>query len=163
SGLTPGWLANHEQWLVGGQLRLSETHGTYPTRGTFYQSDPGRDTRIEPSLFATARFATRGQVSVFAPLVTTRRPAGDIVETRTAPGDVTLVGRWDFIRPGQSRIPGVAVLAGGVIPTGTPSDRATGLLAADATGIGTWEGNAGLSIEQVYGKVVLHLTTLFGL
>jgi hypothetical protein len=163
SGLTPGWLANHEQWLVGAQLRVSETHGTYPTRGEFYEARPYRDTRIEPSLYATARIVSRGQVSVFAPLVTNRRRLGERVETRTAPGDVSLVGRYDFIRPGESRFPGIALLAGVIVPTGKPSDRGTGFLGADVTGIGTWEGNAGVSLEQVYGKVVLHGTALFGL
>jgi hypothetical protein len=163
SGLTPGWLANHEQWLVGAQLRLAGTHGTYPTRGSFYEAPVGRDARIESSLFATARVLQRGQVSVFAPLATVRRRAGDIVETRTSLGDLTLVGRYDVIRPGESRVPGIALLAGGVFPTGTPSDRASPRLAADASGTGAWEGNAGLSVEQVYGKVVLHATALFGL
>jgi hypothetical protein len=163
SGLTPGWLANHEQWLVGAQLRVSQTHGTYPSRGTFFERQPGRDTRIEPSLFATARLVPRAQVSVFAPLVTIRRRAGDRVETRTTPGDVTLVGRYDFIRAGELRIPGIALLVGGVVPTGTPSDQSTPLLNADVTGTGAWEANAGVSIEQVYGKVVLHGTALFGL
>jgi hypothetical protein len=163
SGLTPGWLANHEQWLVGAQLRVSQTHGTYPTRGAFYQPTPGRDSRIEPSVFATARVLPRAQLSVFAPLLTNRRRAGENVETRTAPGDVSLVGRYDFIRPGESRIPGIAVLAGAIFPTGRPSDRGTPLLAADVTGIGAWEVNAGLSIEQTYGKVVLHGTALVGL
>ncbi|MBX3262946.1 MAG: hypothetical protein KF782_24930 [Labilithrix sp.] len=163
SGLTPGWLANHEQWLVGAQLRVAQTHGTYPTRGAFYEPAVGRDARIEPSLFATARVASRGQVSFFAPLVTTRRRAGDKVETRTAPGDVTLVGRYDFIRPGEARLPGIALLGGIVAPTGIPPDRGTGILSADVTGVGAWEANAGVSIEQVYGRVVLHGTALVGL
>lgn len=163
SGLTPGWLANHEQWLVGGQLRFAATHGSYPARGTFYGETTERDTRLEPSLFATARFLRRGQVSVFAPLVAVRRRSGDIVETRTTPGDANLVARWDLLRSGESRIPGIALLGGVVLPTGTPADKSTGLLAANVTGTGAWEGNAGLSLEQTYGKVVVHATALFGL
>lgn len=164
SGLTPGWLANHEQWLVGAQLRVAETHGTYPTRGDFYANDlPARDTRIESSLFATARFVPRAQLSLVAPLVTTRRRSGNIVETRTNPGDLSVIGRYDILRPGESQIPGIAVLVGGVVPTGTPLEEGSGILSADVTGLGAWEGNAGLSIEQTYGGLILHGTALFGL
>src|SRR5262249_15547781 len=122
-----------------------------------------RDARAEPSLFATARLVDRAQLSVFAPLVAVRRRSGDLVETRTTPGDISVVGRYDFVRPGASRIPGLALLAGATSRPGTPTAHATGMLAADATGIGAWEGNAGLSIEQVYGKVVFHGTALLGL
>lgn len=163
SGLTPGWLANHERWLVGAQLRVTHTHGAYPTRGAFHEPPVGREARLEPSLFATARLLKRGQVSVFSPLVVARRRAGDLVETGTAFGDVSVMGRYDFVRAGASRFPGISLLVGGIVPTGTPSDRASGLLAADVTGIGAWEANAGLSLEQVYGRLVMHATALFGL
>jgi hypothetical protein len=162
SGLTPGWLANHERWLVGAQLRVSETHGTYPTSGDFYGNLPGRDTRIEPSLFGTVRFLPRAQLSVVAPLVTIRRRSGRIVETRTKPGDVSIIGRYDILRPGESQIPGIAILAGGVVPTGTPLEKGTGSLSADVTGLGAWEADLGVSIEQTYGGLILHGTALFG-
>lgn len=162
SGLTPGWLANHERVLVGAQLRVSETHGTYPVRGTFYVPTPGRDARIETSLFASVRLLPRLQASVFAPLVTTRRRSGGIVETRTSPGDVTLVSRYDLIRTGERRLPGVALLAGLQAPAGTPPDRGSGLVGADVTGIGAWEGDVGLSLERSFGHVLLHATALVG-
>jgi hypothetical protein len=163
SGLTPGWLGNHERWLVGAQLRLAATHGSYPARGEFYRPTNERDARIEPSLFATVRVLPRAQLGVFAPLDVVRRRSGARVETRTAPGDVSLAARYDFIRAGELRIPGLAVLAGLSMPTGVPSDRGAPLLAADVTGIGTWEASAGLSVEQVFRRVVLHGTALVGL
>ena len=49
SGLTPGWLGNHEQALVGAQVRLSGTHGTYPSSGSFFARQPGRDARAAPT------------------------------------------------------------------------------------------------------------------
>ncbi len=163
SGLTPGWLTTHERALVGAQLRLAGAHGTYPAKGPFFSEQPGRDARIEPTLFASYRILPRAQVSLSVPFVVVRRRSGANVETRARPGDVTLVGRYDFVRAGESRIPGIALLAGVLAPTGTPSDKGTGLLAADVTGIGTWEGNAGLSVEQTFGHVVLHATVLAGL
>lgn len=162
SGLTPGWLTNHERFLVGAQLRVSETHGTYPTSGPFFVPTPGRDTRIETSLFGSFRYAPRGQVSVSAPIVTTRRRSGAIVERRTAPGDLAVVTRYDLVRAGESRIPGVALLAGIGAPSGTPADTGAPLLGADVTGIGAWELNVGGSVEQVFGHVVLHATALLG-
>jgi hypothetical protein len=64
SGLTPGWLDNHEQALVGLQTRLATTHGTYPARGEFYAPPPGRDASLEPTLFGTIRLLSRAQASV---------------------------------------------------------------------------------------------------
>jgi hypothetical protein len=163
SGLTPGWLGNHEQALVGAQLRLSQTLGTYPTSGAFYVPTPGRDGRLETSLFATLRATRRAQLSLVAPLLVVRRRAGDVTETRASFADVTLSGRYDFLLAGESRIPGIAGLVGVSAPTGTPPDRGTGLLAADVTGTGAWELSAGVSIEQTFGRVVLHATALAGL
>jgi hypothetical protein len=162
SGLTPGWLTHHERALVGAQVRASETHGTYPTSGTFYARNPGRDARIETSLFGSYRVLPRAQLSLFAPLVSTRRRAGAIVEGRVAPGDTTLIGRYDLIRAGESWIPGIALLAGSQIPTGIPSDRGGGRLSADVTGTGAWELNGGASVEQLSGHLVLHATVLAG-
>lgn len=162
SGLTPGWLTNHERALVGAQLRLSGTHGTYPSSGPFYVPTPGRDARIETSLFGTYRLLPRAQVSVFMPVITTRRRSGAVTEQRTAFGDLTLVARYDIIRAGESRIPGIAILAGGQAPTGKDPTEGTPLLAADVNGIGSWEINGGVSIEQTFGHVVLHATVLAG-
>lgn len=162
SGLTPGWLTNHERALVGAQLRVSETHGTYPSRGAFFVENPGRDTRVETSIFGSARLVPRGQVSALLPFVTTRRRVSGDVETESAVGDLAIISRYDFIRAGESRIPGVALLVGMQAPTGTPSDRGVGRFAANVTGIGAWELTSGLSIEQVMGHVILHGTALVG-
>jgi len=162
SGLTPGWLTNHEKALVGAQMRMQQTHGTYPERGEFFVRTPGRDTRIETSLFGSYRVLPRGQVSLFAPLVMTRRRVGDLVETKVSPGDVAVITRYDFVRAGEARYPGISLLAGLQLPTGTPPDRGTPRLAADVTGIGAWETNIGVSIEQLFGHVVLHSTVLVG-
>ncbi len=163
SGLTPGWLANHEQALVGAQLRLSQTHGTYPVSGAFYVPTPGRDTRIETSLFGSIRILPRFQASVLVPIVTTRRRAGSKLETRTSFGDLSVVSRYDVLRTGESQLPGIAILAGFQAPTGTPPDRGTGLLGADVTGIGAWEFDAGLMLEKVFHHVIVHATALAGL
>ncbi len=162
SGLTPGWLTNHERALVGAQLRLSETWTTYPVEGPFYGRTRERDTRIEPSLFATYRVLPRAQISAFMPLETIRRRSPGGTDTRTSFGDLTVVGRYDFVRAGESWIPGIAVLVGTQAPTGRSSDEGTSNLAADVNGIGTWEINGGASVEQTFGHLVLHVTVLTG-
>lgn len=162
SGLTPGWLTNHERALVGAQLRLSETWTTYPTVGSFYSRTPEHDARVETSLFATYRVLPRGQISAFMPVETIRRRSLGGTDTRTSLGDFTLVGRYDFIRAGESWIPGIAVLAGTQAPTGRSSDEGTSNLAADVNGLGTWEFNGGVSVEQTFGHLVLHTTVLVG-
>lgn len=162
SGLTPGWMTNHERALVGAQLRLSETWTTYPTQGSFYSRSVERDTRVQTSLFATYRVLPRAQVSTFLPVETVRRRSISGTETRTTFGDFTLVGRYDFVRSGESWFPGVALLLGTQAPTGRSSDQSTSNLAADVTGLGTWEVNGGASVEQTFGHLVLHATVLLG-
>jgi hypothetical protein len=162
SGLTPGWLTNHERALVGAQLRLSETWSRYPVVGDFYSRNPEHDTRVETSLFGTYRVLPRGQVSAFMPLVTVRRRTLGGTDTQTSFGDLTVVGRYDFIRAGESWIPGIALLAGTQAPTGRSSEDGTSNFAADVNGIGTWEINGGVSIEQTFGHLVVHATVLAG-
>lgn len=162
SGLTPGWLTNHERALVGMQLRLSETHGTYPTSGPFYSAPPQRDARAEGSIFASYRLLPRGQLSAFMPFVATRRRSNGRYEERARPGDLALIGRYDFVRAGESRIPGISLLAGFQAPLGVAPDQTESPLASDVTGVGAWEANVGGSIEQLFGHVVLHATVLGG-
>jgi hypothetical protein len=162
SGLTPGWLTNHERALIGAQVRLSETWTTYPAVGNFYARTPERDARVETSLFATYRVLPRGQISAFMPLETIRRRSIGGTDTKTSFGDLTVIGRYDVIRAGESWFPGIALLAGTQVPTGRSSDEGTSNLAADVNGIGTWEINGGVSVEQTFGQLILHATVLAG-
>jgi hypothetical protein len=108
-------------------------------------------------------YLPRAQVSVLAPFVVVRRRAGALVETRSAPGDTAIITRYEVTRTGErAHLPGVSVLAGIQLPTGTPPDETTGLLAADATGIGAFEASAGASVEQTFGHLLLHATLLGG-
>jgi hypothetical protein len=162
SGLTPGWLTNHERALIGAQLRLSETWSTYPAVGNFYSRTPERDARVETALCATYRVLSRGQISAFMPLETIRRRSLGGTDTKTSFGDLTVVGRYDFILAGESWIPGIALLAGTQVPTGRSGDEGTSNLAADVNGIGTWEINGGVAVQQTFGHLVLYGTVLAG-
>jgi hypothetical protein len=48
------------------------------------------------------------------------------------------------------RWPGIGVLAASTLPTGTPPDKATHPLAADATGAGTYDVTLGLDVEKAW-------------
>lgn len=166
SGLTPGWVNNHERALVGAQLRVSETIGTYPTVGPYYKATPDKDTRVEPSLFGTVRlspFLPRAQVSAVLPFEVVRRRSHGIVERRNAFGDAALVGRYDIVRTGESSwLPGIGLLLGTQIPTGTPAEKGTPTLDADVTGLGEWELNGGVMVEKTFGHFVTSATVVAG-
>lgn len=162
SGLTPGTLTTHERALVGIQHRVAATFGTYPRAGTFYGPAPGRDLRLEASVFASYRFAKRGQIGLQLPLLTTFRRVGESRDARPRLGDTSLLGRYDLVRDRESSLPGIALLVGLQLPTGTPADRARSALGADITGIGTWEGLLGAAVERSFGPWLLHGTVLVG-
>lgn len=103
SGLTPGWLTNHEKALVGAQVRLAGTHGTYPSSGSFFAQQPGRDARVEPTVYGSVRLFPRAQLSLSVPFSWIRRRADGVREERAHVGDVSLVGRYDFLRAGDRK------------------------------------------------------------
>jgi hypothetical protein len=80
-------------------------------------------------------------------------------------GDVNLSGRYDFVLAGESSVvPGIGALGGFTLPTGRAvdaSDAASHPLAADATGIGAWQVNLGLALEQTAGPWLFGLTGLY--
>jgi hypothetical protein len=74
-------------------------------------------------------------------------------------GDVNLGARYDFLLAGQSQYaPGIAALAGVTFPTGTAVESATAPLAVDATGIGAFQGNLALALEQTFGRWLVNAT-----
>jgi hypothetical protein len=167
--LTPGRLSIHEDALVGLQLRGATTLGTFDD-GAHYASvaagnpaDPYRENDFEEDIFGAVRVLPRGQVALLVPFVQTFRHAGGISEFGGGIGDVNASARYDFFLAGQSRfIPGVALLAGLTAPTGTPPDaqNASKPLGTNATGVGAWQGNAGIALEQIYGPWLFNVTEL---
>ncbi len=159
TAVSPGRLTMSEDLLVGGLVRVQRPLGDYDEHRTWTRSPPGAsEWDTEADLFATARFARKGQVTLVVPLVETWRahanPNGDIHSHGGGLGDVRVAGRWDFTRAGASRtIPGIAVLAGLTFPTGrAPEDiPADDYLASSATGRGAYSGSAGVGVEQTFG------------
>jgi hypothetical protein len=162
TAVTPGRLALHEDELVGLQAKAGTVIGTYDTSGRFaYPSNQEID--LEQDLFGALRVFDRGQVALLVPFVETHRTGqsatGSISQTGGGIGDVNASARYDFLRAGESSlVPGVALLAGLTFPTGKSPQQASPPLLADATGIGAFQLNAALALEQTFGPWLVNAT-----
>jgi hypothetical protein len=158
--LTPGRLNLHEGALVGVQVKGTGNTGSFDSSGSFVRVPKGAaEGDFEQDLIATLRVLSRGQLTVLLPIVETFRREAPISEAGGGVGDLQASARWDATLAGASlTIPGIAVLASVILPTGLPPEQAQHLLATDATGTGAVQGALGLSLEQTYGKVLINLT-----
>jgi hypothetical protein len=164
AAITPARLSVHEDALVGVTLRAATVLGSYDPTG-HYTASPAGSSEIdrEEDLLAAVRVFERGQLALLVPFVETTRhvSAPDTTELGGGIGDINFSGRYDFYLAGQSRfVPGVALLLGVTFPTGTSVESASKPLATDATGIGAFQGNIGLALEQTYGPWLLNVTGL---
>jgi hypothetical protein len=161
SAVTPARLELHEQALAGMELHAGGALGSYEANG-HYVGNPSGDTELdfEEDLFGAVRVLHRGQLALLVPIVETQRQTqingghlgGGI-------GDINASARYDFVVAGESRyFPGIALLAGVTLPTGVAPESATAPLAVDATGIGAWQVNAALALEQTYGPWLINAT-----
>ena len=141
--VTPARLAAYEDFAVGLQSRAQGSMGSQASEQTF-----------EQQLLASVRFARAAQAGVVLRALSTHRNAGGLDEWGGGLGDVTLTARYDFILPAElPRMPGLALLAGATLPTGTPPDGATRPLATDATGSGSFDASLGVSVERASGHL----------
>jgi len=115
---------------------------------------------LEQDVFGAVRVLRRGQIALLIPLVETRRTSSGISEFGGNIGDVNASLRYDFTLAGTSTVmPGIAVLGGLTLPTGTPPDAPNlGPLATGATGIGAFQINAGAAVEQAFGPWLVSAT-----
>jgi hypothetical protein len=166
--VTPARLAVHEDALVGAQVRAADLFGSFGSDGS-YVGASSAEWDFEQDLFGAFRFAPRAQVALLVPAIQSYRrgknSTGTLSDFGGGIGDVNLSGRYDFTLAGESKIvPGIAALAGLTFPTGRPpdeSDAAAHPLAADATGIGAWQMNLGVALEQTTGPWLFGLTGLY--
>jgi hypothetical protein len=160
TALSPGRLNLHESELVGLQFKGTVVTGAFGGNGSFTPQPPGTgEVDFEEDLIASLRVLDRGQFTVVLPLVETWRHETGISDSGGGVGDLQVNLRWDATNAGASRtIPGIAVLASLLLPTGLPPEDATHVLSTDATGVGMVQGTLGLSLEQTFGKVLVNLT-----
>jgi hypothetical protein len=161
--VTPARLAPHEVALVGAEAKAGAVIGSYDTQARYVPSPPGaHELDLEQDLFGALRVLRRGQVALLLPFVETWRSSLGLSEAGGGIGDVNASIRYDFTVAGASRVvPGIAVLAGVTAPTGKPADaQGIGALATGATGIGAWQFNVGLAIEQAFGPWLVSATAI---
>ncbi|HEY1547479.1 MAG TPA: hypothetical protein VGG28_06655 [Kofleriaceae bacterium] len=158
--MTPGRLALHEDALVGIDARVTGAYGSFDPTGTFVATPSGAsETDFEEDAFAAIRWLDRGQAALLVPLVETRRTTPGESEFGGGIGDINLSARYDFIGGTEARyVPGIALLVGITFPTGTPPESAQKPLATDATGVGAYQGNLGISFEKTIGPWLVGLT-----
>jgi hypothetical protein len=160
--VTPGRLEAHEDALVGTELKAASVIGSYQL-GEYKASPPGTpEYDLEQDVFGALRFLEKAQVALLVPFDETyRRTPADGGHFGGGVGDVNLSARYDFILSGQSRyVPGIAVLAGVTAPTGRPPESSTAPLAVDSTGIGAFQFNAALALEQTFGPWLANATVI---
>jgi hypothetical protein len=162
--VTPGRLAVHEDALVGLSLRHAHVFGSFDKDGHYSTPPAGSSEQdFEQDAIGAVRMPVvdRLQLAALVPLVETRRSARGVGEFGGGLGDVNVSARYDFLYAGQHRyVPGIAALVGLTLPTGRPPESATNALATDATGIGAFQGNAGIAFEQLFGA---WLVTAYGI
>lgn len=164
--VTPGRLAVHEDALVAAQLRAAHAFGSFDSGGHYSTPPSGSSEQdFEEDLIGAWRLPVvdRMQLAAQVPFVETRRTARGAAEVGGGIGDVNVSARYDFLYAGRERyLPGIAALVGLTLPTGRPADStsASSPLGTNATGIGAFQGNVGLALEQLWDG---WLVTLYGI
>lgn len=151
TAVTPGRLAPHEDLLLGFQEKAGSVLGSYFQNGQYFSQLAGTtELDFEEDLFGAARFLDRGQVALLVPFIETRRANPQQgAQLGGGVGDINLSARYDVVLAGESHwLPGIGVLAGVTAPTGRPAEIANPI---DATGIGAFQLNAALALEQTWG------------
>jgi hypothetical protein len=160
SALTPARLALHEDALVGLQLKASDLYGSFDGDRRFLAASAGaKELDFEQDLAGSVRVWKRGQLSAILPMVETFRSVPGLSEAGGDLGDLQLGARWDFTISGSSVIlPGIALAAGVMLPTGRAPEVATKPLGTDATGTGALSASAALALEQTFGPWLVNVT-----
>ncbi|MEO5770091.1 MAG: transporter [Polyangia bacterium] len=150
--IAPTRLRSYEDFAVGMAARGRSVFGAFDANGGYAgERDGDSEWNLEQDLFGVARLFERSQVAVLIPFLQTRRTLNGVAASGGGVGDVAVSARYDFIGLGEHRlVPGLAILAAAVLPTGTPPEGASDPWAAGATGQGSWQGTVGAAVEQAW-------------
>lgn len=145
-----GRLVAWEDAAAGLATSWSHGAGRFDTAGRYRPFSVGLledELRVEG--WAIVRLHERWQVSARVPWVTGVRASPDGASAiGTGLGDVSVAARWEAISLGEYEwVPGLAVLAQVVGPTGRRPEQATDALGASATGRGAWAASLGVVAE----------------
>jgi len=150
---------------VGLQVHGRSVFGAFSAGGQYSGAGEGEtDWSLGQDLFAAVRFLDRCQAALLLPFVETWRAVPGTAAAGGGIGDLTLGARWDVLNTGERHpVPGVALLLGLLLPTGTPPEKASDALAAGTTGQGSVEGTAGVGVEAAWDPVFVSATLTVGL
>lgn len=156
--VTPARLRMFEDYAVGMQTSVRNVMGSFASSGG-YVASPSDATEVdfEQDLLAATRFGRHVQVALKIPFVETVRNEPGVSGRGGGLGDVAANLRYDITFSGDDPwIPGVAILTGVSVPTGRTIEESVD--PAGATGLGSYEPNLGVALEQVRGRMFLSLT-----
>jgi hypothetical protein len=155
----PARLAQHEDALLGLQLKATDFYGSFDGKRRFLAAPRGTaEIDLEQDLVAAVRVRPEAQLSLVLPMVETVRKVPGLSEAGGDLGDLQLAARWDFTVAGDHRIlPGIALVFGAVLPTGRAPEAAVKPLATDATGTGALQLSPALALEQSFGPALVTL------
>jgi hypothetical protein len=148
--VAPTRLRAYEDFAAGLQGRGRSIMGAFGAGGGYAGNGVGNsEWDFEQDLFGVARVLGRGQMSLLIPFIETRQAIAGSGDAGGGIGDIVVSARYDFLNAGERRsIPGLALLLGLVVPTGTPLESAA--TPAGMTGQGTYQGSVGFAVEQAY-------------
>ena len=150
--VTPARLRTFEDRAVGVQMRARSVMGAFGETGS-YAATETRELGFEEDLFGALRLGRRFQVGLWAPFVQTSRAVPGVSGFGGGLGDVAASARFDALDAGtRGYWPGLALLAGITLPTGTPPDEAGDPLATSSTGTGSYDASVGLALEEIAGR-----------
>jgi hypothetical protein len=144
-------------------LRASAAFGHYSANAVYRPTQAGApEVNFREQILGALRVTERGQLALVVPFVETYRRSGMSSEFGGNLADINASARYDITLEGNDdRVPGIALLLGVSLPTGTSVEAAENVLATDATGSGTYQYHLGLAMEQSYGPWLLALTGTF--
>lgn len=163
--VTPARLGLHDDAIAGVLLKAGAQLGAHAPDGAYRPTPRGAaEVDFEQHVFGAVRVLRRGQLGVLVPFVETHRRTMTRSETGGGLGDVNLSARYDFVRARESRsVPGIGLLLGMTLPTGTSAESAERPLATDATGVGAVQANAGVGVEQIFGSWLIGVSGIAAL
>lgn len=154
-----GRLLLHEEYLVGIDVRGTNTLGSFANDARYRQS-AATQLQLEEGLFGSIRFLEKAQASLRIPFVQNLYETTARSELSGGIGDVQLSGRYDFLMAGESlSMPGMALIAGVITPTGRPVEQSKRLLGTDTTGTGAYQLSLGFGVEQTFDRIFVGSTT----
>lgn len=151
AGLITSWSHGTGRWDVAGRYR--------PFSAGLLEDE------LRVDAWGIVRLHERWQLNARVPWVTGVRATPDGTSSLgTGLGDVSVGARWDALQLGEyENVPGIAVLAQVLGPTGRRPEQATDPLGASATGRGAWAVSLGVAAEYAVSPwfVRLDLAALY--